>query len=340
MATVQEIYNEIDRIENAKSGIAGAIEEKGVEVPAGAKIEEYPGLVRQIQQGGGSSDAVLYTPQTLTEEQKAQARENIGAVGGKMGVISHDITYNVDGNVVISHTITNVVNGLIPQAFIDKWKAMGGTFIEGGYFAMNGINDLSYEDALAVDAAGILTTWTANSFAYFLMSQSGLITSDSAAGVIYKKVAPRTMYPLQISGIPANSGSVYFFMRFSPLEVLKAEASMNIRANTTNQYFCSNAKRLRRIENITFEIDLWTSQPTGLFNLVNIEYIQFTKLAYSMNLSSCPAFSAEAVAYMITNAGTATITITLHATAYARASADASVQAALQSKTNVSLASA
>lgn len=28
---------------------------------------------------GGSSDAVTYTPQTLTEEQKAQARENIGA---------------------------------------------------------------------------------------------------------------------------------------------------------------------------------------------------------------------------------------------------------------------
>ena len=30
--------------------------------------------------GGGSSNAVLYTPQTLTEEQKAQARENIGAI--------------------------------------------------------------------------------------------------------------------------------------------------------------------------------------------------------------------------------------------------------------------
>lgn len=29
---------------------------------------------------GGGTDAVTYTPQTLTEEQKAQARENIGAV--------------------------------------------------------------------------------------------------------------------------------------------------------------------------------------------------------------------------------------------------------------------
>ena len=33
------------------------------------------------QNGGGSAEgAVLYTEQTLTEEQKAQARENIGAV--------------------------------------------------------------------------------------------------------------------------------------------------------------------------------------------------------------------------------------------------------------------
>lgn len=31
--------------------------------------------------GGGSTNAVLYTPQTLTDEQKKQARENVGAVG-------------------------------------------------------------------------------------------------------------------------------------------------------------------------------------------------------------------------------------------------------------------
>ena len=78
MATVQEIYNEIDRIENSKSGIAGAIEEKGVEVPAGARIDEYPELVRQIQQGD-TSDCVKFTPQTLSDEQKEQARANIGA---------------------------------------------------------------------------------------------------------------------------------------------------------------------------------------------------------------------------------------------------------------------
>lgn len=77
MATVQDIYNEIDRINDAKGGIAEAIEEKGVDVPNDAKIEDYPGLVRQIPTDSG--DAVLYTPQELNAGQQAQARTNIGA---------------------------------------------------------------------------------------------------------------------------------------------------------------------------------------------------------------------------------------------------------------------
>lgn len=77
MADLNDIYNEIDRIDNAKQGIAEAIEEKGVQVPAGTPIQDFPGKVRQIQ--AGSSNAVLYTPQDLTPEQQEQARDNIGA---------------------------------------------------------------------------------------------------------------------------------------------------------------------------------------------------------------------------------------------------------------------
>lgn len=77
MATKQDCLNQIDRIEGAKSALAEAIEEKGVEVPQGTSINSYPGLVRQIQTG--SRDAVLYTPQELDAEQQGQARENIGA---------------------------------------------------------------------------------------------------------------------------------------------------------------------------------------------------------------------------------------------------------------------
>ncbi len=89
MATKQDCLNEIDRIEGAKTGLAEAIQEKGVEVPEQARINDYPNLVRQIQQGSG--DAVLFTPQELTSEQQAQARANIGA-GPEYYTVTYDVT--------------------------------------------------------------------------------------------------------------------------------------------------------------------------------------------------------------------------------------------------------
>ena len=90
MATPNDIYNEITRIDNAKQGIAEAIEEKGVQVPAGTPIQNLPGKVRQIQQG--SPDAVLFTPQTLTEAQKQQARMNIGATAPEIFTVTYNVT--------------------------------------------------------------------------------------------------------------------------------------------------------------------------------------------------------------------------------------------------------
>lgn len=56
--------------------IADAIREQtGTEEPI--QTNEMSSMIRQIE--GGSPNAVLYTEQSLTDEQKAQARENIGA---------------------------------------------------------------------------------------------------------------------------------------------------------------------------------------------------------------------------------------------------------------------
>lgn len=91
MANPNDIYNEITRIDNAKQGIAEAIEEKGVQVPDGTPIQDFPAKVRQIQTG--SPDAVLYTPQELTPEQQAQARDNIGAyTKPEMGIPAADLS--------------------------------------------------------------------------------------------------------------------------------------------------------------------------------------------------------------------------------------------------------
>lgn len=113
MATKQDCLNQISRIESAKSALAGAIEEKGVEVPEGTPINDYPGLVRQIQTG--SPNAVLFTPQELEAEQQAQARENIGAG-----------TYSKPGNGIPDTDLTQGVRNSLQKAEEAYKKPIGG----------------------------------------------------------------------------------------------------------------------------------------------------------------------------------------------------------------------
>ena len=59
------IQSEIDRINQAKTYLAAAIESKGVTVPPNTTINVYPGLVQQIEQGaglpsGGTPGQMLY----------------------------------------------------------------------------------------------------------------------------------------------------------------------------------------------------------------------------------------------------------------------------------------
>lgn len=51
------IQSEIDRLAAAKAGLAAAISAKGVAVPDGATLSEYPALVEQIQGSGGGGVA-------------------------------------------------------------------------------------------------------------------------------------------------------------------------------------------------------------------------------------------------------------------------------------------
>lgn len=68
----------LTRIERYLAKIAG----QDIEVPAEAytRIEQYLAAIAESGGGGGggSDNAVLYTAQSLTDPQKAQARTNIG----------------------------------------------------------------------------------------------------------------------------------------------------------------------------------------------------------------------------------------------------------------------
>ena len=95
--------------------------------------EDKSSLVAAINEAaasGGSKDAVTYTPQTLTEEQKSQARQNIGAgqpvfavnvteVGGSGGYTADKTAAEIEaayqaGRTIVCKTQARFVIGYIP----------------------------------------------------------------------------------------------------------------------------------------------------------------------------------------------------------------------------------
>lgn len=102
--------------------------------------------------------------------------------------------------------------------------------------------------------------------------------------------------------------------------------------------FTTNPK-LKKIINPLI-ISSATNNSGFMYGNALLEDLELKGLNFNLSFGVCANLTSASIAYMITNAGTANITITLHADAYARAMADSAVQTALASKTNVTLASA
>ena len=107
--------------------------------------------------GGGSEDAVLYTPQTLTTEQKSQARSNIGAGTGNYskpgtGIPKTDLAEGVQTSLGKADSAyqkpstgipsTDIASGVIPtsvvqytsQSLTDEQKTQARTNIGAGTY--------------------------------------------------------------------------------------------------------------------------------------------------------------------------------------------------------------
>ena len=80
---------------------------------AGTKFLREDGTWQSISGGGGSSDAVLYTPQSLSAGQQQQARTNIGAVGSEYSETTPDLSYF---NYAVLYTPQSLSTGQQAQA--------------------------------------------------------------------------------------------------------------------------------------------------------------------------------------------------------------------------------
>ena len=188
MATPNDIYNEITRIDNAKQGIAEAIEEKGVQVPAGTPIQDFPGKVRQIQTG--SPDAVLYTPQDLTPEQQEQARENIGAgtyTKPDTGIPKSDLAAGVQtslgkADTALQPAALTPITELIPEQATPENQLADKNFVNSSVATntANYISDNGQPFQSVADLEAYTGTLTNNDYAF-------VVGTDSAGNTTYTR---------------------------------------------------------------------------------------------------------------------------------------------------------
>ena len=337
--------------------------------------------------GGGSSDAVLYTQQSLTDAQKAQARENIGTIaegveettvvdvewgtlpsGGtkgqtlvkqsamdndavwgdafKYGVISQTQTWIGSASTGYDYTMSDLVYGYIPQANIDLYTAAGATFnATTGYFELNGLTDISYEEMKVIYAK----SFPLKARVFLDMALSGYQTQTRTNFPIwdnsftsYGSVATQGQ---NLQGVCSYNSTIEVFAFYNlgntdtGLKNNKSLASIQYAFGTLAENASTQGSRLKKVIGV-LNIGGITSTYRAFWNAINLESIQIKQAKAAIDFSQSSRLSVESILYLINNSTTTSFTVTLHPTAYARAIADTDVQAALQAHTNVTLASA
>lgn len=256
-------------------------------------------------------------------DTKTASPKAVFDASAKYGVISQTQTWTQAADGGYDYVMSNPVRGLIPKANIDLFESAGATFnAVTGYFELNGLTDISYEE-MRVIYTEAKTTYPFHRYQYY---NTKARTTLPANPMFFNYASA-----VGVGGLFMNSN----------IEVVRFtdESAYNTINNIPNFADIGSAFNYNRfVKDVSyFRANGGGSAFAGAFSL---ERAMIAGISQSLSFSESPRLTAASVAYMVSNAGTATITITLHATAYARATADPAVQAALAAHTNVTLASA
>lgn len=252
------------------------------------------------------------------------------------GVVSQIQTWTGSAAAGYDYTMSNLVYGDIPIANIDLFESAGAVFNEtSGYFELNGLTDISYEEMQKIYECTICLR---NRFDLSLALSKGVNVRTNFMLINFQGVDVVGNMPLpniNLSGAFAYNDS---------LEIISFNLdniSDNFKkfSNVIIDRVFQKARRLRAVNGIIPCKNTSTGNHS-FQECYNLESIQLYGIKISLNISYSPHLSVASILYMINNEATISeITIMLHATAYERAIADSDVQVALQAHTNITLAS-
>lgn len=210
------------------------------------------------------------------------------------------------------------------------YEAAGAKFNKAtGFYELNGLTDITEEQ---------MSDIYAENFSKSLIWR-GMEKGRTNIPTLYEYNYPSInslLAPLKIK--------FYYAFASSAVEIIKISREgrcVTLESDSSYSFYnCLNLKEVLGIINVEFVNTL-----ERFFNVYSgcpkLKTIKIARLKKNINMSKSPLLSKESILFMIKESiATSPITITLHADAYAMAMADAEIQAALQLKTNVSLASA
>lgn len=290
--------------------------------------------------GGGGGDEQTSNKKTdiasnRTSETYYPNTKGVFDLTSKWGVISQTQTWSGSGSQPRTYVMSDLVYGAIPQANIDLFEAAGAVFNEtSGYFELNELTDISYEEMQVIYAS----QWAAD-----------YIAANGGNALRNLRKCPRTITISNKEGTPTLYKSLRPSTSGSEVSKIESIAIGNNSSDLLNvsslDQVCYNCPYLKYIGVYgAVKPTASTSLNLAFTNCASLVGLRITGLNASLQLAS-QYFSAQvdktSIIFLIENAlTTPSIVITLSATLFAEYSADADVTAALAAHTNVTLASA
>lgn len=238
---------------------------------------------------------------SITDDRRESKYPNERAVYDALfvkGVLSQTQTWSGYNPNPRTYVMSNLVMGDIPKYFIDLVADYGVVFnTTTGYFELNGLTDISYEEMCAIYKQGV----PIYSSQYMLRSTTDIRTN---------------LFNNSYKG-PIN---VSWFARDSHLEVISFSTTKDtaLLDGTYPFYDCVYLKEIKGV----IVPDSWSYQGAGAspFGLCySLESVQFKGIKGSTTFATSPLLSLDSIVYMVENAAnTVAIIITLHTTAYQR----------------------
>lgn len=293
----------------------------------------------------GSSDAVQYTPQTLTDAQKAQARVNIQTLHANFDETITPVTTGAETTQNKAQTLVGNENDTTKypctKAVADalgKWGVVSQTqtwtrAADGGYDYTMSDQVYGFIPKANIDlyeAAGVGAVFNENT-GYFELNELTDISYEEIRRIYAKSIGGYTfttnrnsqfaLYSerttVQLSNPGGYNTSINHTFQSSAIHIAYLVDCNNLGA-TLNTFFV--ASRLKKVIGILNALS-WNDKAFG--RCFSLESVTISGLRSNISFQDSQRLSLASVVYMVTNStNTSAITITLHAVAYARCQAD------------------